>query len=287
MQFSKEPSVIRSAMSEHELKKSIEWKSYHYLVGDDANKRSRYCSSIYNVDDLLSYYELFVKWYERKFDVKFSAITLPYSVYESSERVERLMDRLKVDTVVGQGAAALEYLKKTSNADDRTTLLIDGGFNTINVEIIEGSEVVYYETYYNQFGTRDLIEKYFKSLVRHKIPDISPNAIRLDEVLKNGYADFNFQRVYFEKEKEEAIERYIADVFRQIKNGITNELMDFEQVVIVGGLAYYMSPEQIETSKALVIPAEHAEYLNVLGASLKTGYKPALDLGFGYAKYIK
>jgi hypothetical protein len=287
MQFSKEPSVIRSVSSDNEIKRAIGWNDFHYLVGNEANKRNRYCTSIHNVGDLLNYYELFLKWYEQKYEIKFDAITLPYSVYDSKEIVDKLMTRLKLEVVVGQGITAFEYLKNTNNVDNKTTLLIDGGFNTVNVEIIEGDEVLYYETYFNQVGVRDLIEKYFKPLVRNKIPDISHNSIRLDEVLKNGYADFNFERVSFANEKKEAVGRYVNEVFRQIKSGISNELMDFDQVVIVGGLAYYVSPDIIETSKTLIIPSEYAEYLNVLGASMHAGYTPALDLGFGYTKYIK
>lgn len=287
MQFSKEPSVIRSVSSEEEIKGALGWNDYHYLLGNQANKRNRYCTSLDNLNDLLNYYELFIRWYEKKCDVKFEAITLPYSVYDSKELVDKLMIKLKMDVVVGQGITAFEYLKNTSNVANKTTLLIDGGFNTVNVEIIEGDEVLYYETYFNQVGVRDLIEKYFKPIVRNKIPDISHNSIRLDEVLKNGYADFNFERVYFTNEKKEAVGRYVREVFRQIKSGISNELMDFDQVVIVGGLAYYVSSDIIETSKTLIIPAKYAEYLNVLGASMHAGYKPAMDLGFGYTKYIK
>jgi hypothetical protein len=286
MQFSKEPTVIRSVSSDNEMKKAIGWNDYHFLVGNDANKRSRYCTSIYNLDDLLSYYELFLKWYEKKYGVKFDAITLPYSVYDSKEIVEKLANKLGVETVVGQGISAFEYLVKTNNVENKTTLLIDGGFNTVNVEIIKDEEVVYYETYYNQVGVRDLIEKYFRPLVRSKIPDISNNSNRLDEVLKNGYADYNFERIDFSAEKKEAIDRYVSEVFRQIKSGISNELMDFEQVVIVGGLAYYVTADMIDTTKTMIIPTEHPEYLKVLGASMHAGFKPALDLGFGYTKYI-
>lgn len=286
MQFSKEPTVIRSVSSHNEMKRAIGWNDSHYLVGNDANRRTRYCTSIYNVDDLLNYYELFLSWYEKKYEVKFDAITLPYSVYDSDGIAEKLTKKLKVETVVGQGISAFEYLVKTNNVQNKTTLLIDGGFNSVNVEIIKGDEVVYYETYYNQVGVRDLIEKYFRPIVRNKIPDISHNSIRLDEVLKNGYADYNFERIHFEDEKREAIDRYVGEVFRQIKSGISNELMDFDQIIIVGGLAYFVTSDMIETSKTLVIPTEHPEYLNVLGASMHAGFKPALDLGFGYTKYI-
>ena len=170
MQFSKEPTVIRSVSSDNEMKRAIGWNDYHFLVGNDANKRSRYCTGIYNVDELLNYYELFLKWYEKKYAVKFDAITLPYSVYDSGEVVEKLTKKLNVDTVVGQGISAFEYLVKTNNVENKTTLLIDGGFNSINIEIIKEGEVIYYETYYNQVGVRDLIEKYFRPIVRNKIP---------------------------------------------------------------------------------------------------------------------
>lgn len=286
MQFSKEPTVIRSASSHSEMKRAIGWNDSHFLVGNDANRRSRYCTGIYNVDDLLNYYELFLRWYEMKYEVKFDTITLPYSVYDSDGIAEKLIKKLKVEAVVGQGISAFEYLVKTNHVENKTTLLIDGGFNSVNVEIIKDDEVVYYETYYNQVGVRDLIEKYFRPVVRNKIPDISNNYNRLDEVLKNGYADYNFERVSFAEEKREAVDRYVREVFRQIKSGISNELMDFEQVVIVGGLAYFVTSDIIETSKTLIIPTEHPEYLNVLGASMHAGFKPALDLGFGYTKYI-
>lgn len=286
MQFSKEPTVLRSVSSHNEMKRAIGWNDSHYLIGNDAHKRSRYCTGIYNVDDLLNCYELFLRWYEKKYEVKFDAITLPYSVYDSDGIAEKLIKKLKVETVVGQGISAFEYLVKTNNVENITTLLIDGGFNSVNVEIIKGGEVVYYETYYNQVGVRDLIEKYFRPIVRNKIPDISHNSIRLDEVLRNGYADYNFERIHFEDEKREAVDRYIREVFRQIKSGISNELMDFDQVIIVGGLAYFVTSEMIETSKTLIIPTEHPEYLNVLGASMHAGFKPAFDLGFGYTKYI-
>lgn len=288
MNFTKEPSVFRSVAAEHDILRSIEWQGLNYVVGNEANKRSRYCTSITNVGDLLNYYELILKWYERKFDVKFAAVTLPYSLYiDSSGIVEELQERLKVEAIVGQGLAAFDYLKATNNADDKTTLIIDGGFNTINIIVVEGNEVAYYETYFNQVGTRDLIEKYFKPLIRKKIPDVSTNPIRLDELLKKGYTDFNFKRISFTEEKREAIERYIFDIFKQVKSGLSTELIDFEQVAIVGGLAYYISPNVLETSKTLIIPSEHSEYLNVLGASLAVNYKPAMDLGFGYTKIIK
>lgn len=284
MNLVKEPTVIRKVISQE--KGSMEWRGNHYLVGNAAYVgSSRHSTHIRTINDLTKYYQLIVKWYEEKYSIKFSAITIPYSVLADAPKiVQQLKKDCDVQNVVGQGLSAFLYLRKFNVVGEMMTLVLDGGFNTVNLLFTDGNDPIFRKTYYNSLGVRDLIEKYFEPLLRTKLPDVSSNPIRLDEALRKGYIDHGAERISLQNEKAKATKNYLDDFYDNIIEDVIRESIDYTQIVIVGGLAYFLTKALLQTKKKVVIPEDNPEFLNVQGASIVTRHEPAIDVGFGATK---
>jgi len=251
--------------------------------------------------DLISYYPIVVKWIE-KYYTKLGdtvGVSLPTEIVfreiETGEwkKVKELSERIKTHTgkkvvVFPQGVIALEWIfSEGLLKPGRSTLVIDGGFNTVNLALVDkNGKVTFYKTISNELGIRDLLEKYFRPLLAEKIGgEISANLLKLKRVFLDGFVDMGFERINVKGEKKEALESYMDALFTKIKGELTRKGETFEQFTIVGGLSYYI--DEIRTNKEYFLPKEGGEFLTVKGmwkALKRQGGSVAIDFGFGDVK---
>jgi len=251
--------------------------------------------------DLISYYPIVVKWIEKHYTKlgNIVGVSLPTEIVfremETGEwkKVKELSERIRTYTgkkvvVFPQGVIALEWIFSEGFLKPRrSTLVIDGGFNTVNLALVDkNGKVTFYKTISNELGIRDLLEKYFRPLLAEKIGgEISANLLKLKRVFLDGFVDMGFERINVKGEKKEALESYMDALFTKIKGELTRKGETFEQFTIVGGLSYYI--DEIRTNKEYFLPKEGGEFLTVKGmwkALKRQGGNVAIDFGFGDVK---
>ncbi len=270
------------------LKNAVDYKGYKWLVGE-VSRNSEYPV---NLEDLLFYYPLVVKSLNLKDEI--IAVSLPAETYfedkiSGGEIITNISLNIYEETkksvlVLPQGAIASYYIFNKGFLEPDTTLVIDGGFNTVNIVIVnrEG-EIQYSKTYYNEFGIRDLIENYFKPELKRKYPETTSNLMRLKEIFLNETIDAGLKVINISGEKNIALQTFIERLFNRILKDIERAGLSFKQFTIIGGLSYYV-PE-IDTNKPYYIPEKNGEFYTVLGMNLYTG-KPSIDFGFGDIKIV-
>lgn len=292
------PTVFREAKP-HERRFSVEWEGEEWVVGERALSHKRGCYYIRTVDELVRYYPLFVREVERRLGKTFDrvVVSLPLDVYVSERTkmdlgktnlittLERSFEG-KIAGVGPQGIAGLQALLEKGEVEPKSTLLIDGGFNTVNTAVLDDDlNVLTYKTFTDEIGIRNLIEDFFvEELIKSGFSGISTNLVVLKEIFLSGKIDTGLEVVDITPEKERALQRFLQRFFRKITGEIKRAGTDYDQIVILGGLSYYLAPDLIETTKDLYIAKEGAEFLNVEGLPAWFETPLAVDLGFGDCK---
>ena len=269
---------------------SIEFEGYKWLVG----KISR--NSIYPIDlqDLVKYYPLVVKSILDRIQDDSIAVSLPAETYfednlSGKRLINLISENIKKETgksalVLPQGAIALQEIFTQGYLKPDKTLVIDGGFNTINIVIAdETGDILYTRTYFNEFGIRDLLENYFKPELKVKYPEITSNLQKLKEIFLQEEIDVGLKIIDIKNEKNLALQSFIETLFSRILKDIERAGESFRQFTIIGGLSYYV-PE-IETNKPNFIPKENGEFFTGLGMKRYTGLT-SIDFGFGDIKIV-
>ncbi|MDR2034950.1 MAG: hypothetical protein LBP89_10080 [Helicobacteraceae bacterium] len=273
--------------------RATEIEGEQYLFGDEVFGSPRY---ILNIEDLIRLYPLGLKWLvEKKGFPKTDkvAVSLPTMTYRDhkagkekgednvidalSERIKRLLGYKEV-AVVPQGVSALfhvETIDPDAVSNGKNILLIDGGFNTLNIALIKSSdsgyEAVYVRTYYDEFGVRDLLSGYLAPQLRVKYPDLSQNEQSLNSMFVSGSVNLGLKTSDIEAEKNGAMDVFLADMFQKVKSDMSKAKVDYQSVIFVGGLSHYIDKELLETDKILFLPPkprneiDGAEYYNVRG----------------------
>ena len=298
------PTVHREAQF-HEEPVSVEFDGEKWVVGEQALKHRRGCYYLRDVAELVHYYPLYLKQVKRREGIKKdrlkAVVSLPLDVYVVEKRKresgikDNLIDRLQFNCsaygftveVVPQGIAGLQHLLNEGKIEEVFTLLIDGGFNTVNTAVVNPElGVDYFKTFTDEIGVRNLIEDFFSEELRKNYPGVSTNLVVLKEIFLKGVVDTGLKVEDIRPEKEKALERYRNRLFRRILGELRRAEIDYDQIVFMGGLSYYLSAEDFETNKKLFIPEEEGEFLNVRGLFdfAEGGPEIALDLGFGDAK---
>lgn len=259
--------------------KLIEYDGYRWQVGVEDGEYPL------TVDDLLYFYPLVLK--SLGLESKEVAISLPAETYLKDRDYERtLKSKLKdelgvIAHVYPQGIVSLAYME----VKEPTVLVIDGGFNTINACVVNTTgelKVKWLKTYYNEFGIRDLLEGYFREELLRKFPEVPNNFQILLRVFLNGYVDTGFRKQSVEEEKRISIRIWQDSLMRRIRGDILRANRDFDAILVVGGLSYYITREGIE--KPLYIPQD-GEYANLRGLHNATSLD-SVDFGFGHVKYL-
>ncbi|HEM56161.1 MAG TPA: hypothetical protein ENO30_05295 [Thermodesulfobium narugense] len=288
--------------------------AFSIIVGPTANTEGVYFEGFYwknaitgtggfyprTLEDLVKYYPLAIKIVEREIgDLdKAVSISLPTQTFVSDYKSGgKLIDRLKLDIkketgkdieVLPQGLIALEeiyaqgHLKKSG-----FTMVIDGGFNTVNVALVdEEDNVIYVKSYYDEFGIRNLLENFFAPLLSNRFPDITLNLQFLKRAFLKKHIDIELNRISIEEEVNLSIQGFIPYLFEAIKGDLRRLRLDFDQFAIIGGLSYYIPASSIETNKPFFIPEKEGEFYTVKGMNRATDLN-SIDFGFGDIKILK
>lgn len=273
------------------LPEAVSYDGFKWIVGSG----SRNAEYPINLSDLKYFYPLVVKEMMRRGWIKEGeeiGVSLPAETWYEDKLsgfkfCEGIKDDIRKETgveveVLPQGVIALQKIYEEGKlSEEGRTLVIDGGFNTVNTAIVFDGEIVYTKTYYNEFGIRDLLENYFRPEIKQKYPEATSNLQRLKEVFLKEKIDAGLVVIDVKNEKMLALNNFIDALFRRIIRDIERAGESFEQFTIVGGLSYYV-PE-IETNKPYFIPEKNGEFYTAAGMCEYLSAS-AIDFGFGDIK---
>jgi hypothetical protein len=248
------------------------------------------------MQDLTKYYPLVIKYVKEKLQVedKEIAISLPAEDYirftsEEQTEIKALQEKVKKETgteikVFPQGVSALIKIIKEKGLDkDKNTLVIDGGFNTVNTIVVdENMKIIWIKTYHNEIGIRNLLDKYFYPLLS-EIQPTPRNLQTIKRIFLKGKMDVGLEEIDITPEKNQALSNFIPMLFEKVIKDISLENITFDQIAIVGGLSYYVPQEFVKTNKKIFIPRENGEFYTVMGMYEKSGIT-SVDFGFGDIK---
>jgi hypothetical protein len=291
------PSVFQKADEDDE--NSVFIKSLRkYYKGLDNVDAIRPKEEVLNLEGLVKYYPILVKILTKKGLITSDqiAVSLPADTYMKEKKKENgLIQRIQTGIteenenikdvkVLPQGVVGTLTALKNKEIQKGLILTIDGGFNTVNVSIIDTSnlEIAYTRTYYNEIGIRNLLEIFYSRLQK-KFPETPYNLqllkkIFLTEQYIHGKKDVK-------TEKERSIEEFIDTLITKITGDISKIMVDYDQILVIGGLSYYLKNQQLNAPAEIVVPEKNGEFYNVIGMKLQTG-RSSIDFGFGDVKLI-
>ena len=289
------PSSFREA-SRIERAKAVKFGETYWVVGNDALSSGGSADYVKTEEDLVKLYPLFLLSVAKREGIEVDKnnpikviVSLPLDTYLfhrqlQKEGRENLITRLinnsreyGFDPVVRpQGISALEYilekgivnLKKGEEKREGNILLIDGGFNTVNVAVVSPKmEVLYVKTFVDEAGVRKLLEDFFVEELKEQGIPVSSNLVAIKEVFISGKVPIGLRDVDITPQKEKATKRFIDRFKRKVFGELERARVNFEQIAIVGGLSYYIKKDDFDTDKEVFIPSEKGEFFNVLGLS--------------------
>ena len=296
----KKISSTLSRMVGDEAVGAIEFQGFKWKVGNTTGSNIEY---LYSLDDLIKNAHLFIKTLMADSTKKKIVVSLPAESYANSKNkedgglVKKFKDELAKNLphlediqIMPQGVAAFEYLVNTKKIDPSigNTLIIDGGFNTVNVSVINASgEILFTETIHDELGVYNLLVDFFRVELQAKYDGVSANAQILKKSFLEDKLDGGAVVVSIANEKQRAIQTFMAKLITRVMNDLKKKHVSFDQFLFVGGISYYVDTKVIETTKPFYIPKKDGEFLTVLGMKANKGNEySAFDVGFGDTKYI-
>lgn len=277
------------------LPQAVDVYGYRWIVGETGDNTE------YPIDmeDLERLYPVVIKYVNKNIfneGLKSCAISVPLEYYYNDKllgfpKIETLKKSILTHTgieveVLPQGVMALYVSKFWDKDDTNHILVIDGGFNTVNISIIDRRDlsVKYVKTYYDEFGIRDLIENYFLQEVSVKYPEAKKNLQALkDAFLKEKYS-LGFITIDVSAEKRRALNLFLERLIGRVVKDIKRKGLSFDGFMVAGGLSYYA--DGFDTNLDYEIIRENGEFANAIGIYRHTGL-PAIDFGFGDIKIAK
>lgn len=257
-----------------------------------------------NLDDIIRYYPIVVKKVLKDLGKKSEkakeegiVVSLPSEVYLEDfitggkiiQLIQNSIMEIGVNSVevLPQGIIALQKVFSEEGLKRERTLVIDGGFYTVNLGIMDkNGDILFVKTYYNEFGIRDLLEKYFLPEIKDKYPEITKNMQILKTAFLTGELEKGFKTYKVEDEKRIAVQNYIESLFNRVVKDVERNYLNFKNFAIVGGLSYYVSPSDIDTNKDFYIPSEDGEFYTAFGMNVYSSGKLSIDFGFGDTKVV-
>jgi hypothetical protein len=291
----KYPSIFKVAGRNEDA--ILEWEGKKWLpLGSQEVGMSK--NIVYSLNDLIYYYPLVIQLLDKQVGLSDTvAVSLPAGDFLNTDIVRQLESRIKDYTkkkavVLPQGTVAVLDLHSKGKIDlDGRALVIDGGFNTVNVVLIDLKSLkpLFVRTYANQIGIRNLLSDYFYREVSKRIYGYPLDLQRLKMDFLAGKTDLGITEYDLEVEKGVALERFVNDMISKIVGELQiyfSNLEDsrYDYVVIVGGLSYYVD---VQTNKKLVRGDEFSTARGMIIQTEADDIKAdAIDFGFGDIKVV-
>ncbi|MBX0313004.1 MAG: hypothetical protein JHC31_14780 [Sulfurihydrogenibium sp.] len=284
------PSIFKVAARPEDA--VLEWEGRKWLpLGSQEVGLGK--TVVYSLSELIHYYPLAIKLLDKQVRLSSEiAVSLPAGDYLNTEIVRQLEKRIedhtgKKATVLPQGTmAVLDLYNKGLIELSGKALVIDGGFNTVNVILIDLQSLkpLFTRTYSNQIGVRNLLSDYFYREVSKKIHGYPLDLQRLKSDFLAGKTDFGINEYDLEIEKNTALERFVSDMINKITGELQIYLSNLENarydyIIAVGGISYYID---IQTNKKFL---RGDEFSTARGMTLQTE-TDAVDFGFGDIKVV-
>jgi len=146
---------------------------------------------------------------------------------------------------------------------------------TLDLEILNSS-------YYNEIGIRNLLEIFYSRLQK-KFPEAPYNLQMLKKIFLSGQYIHGKKDV--EEEKRKSIDEFIDTLITRITGDISKIMADYDQILVIGGLSYYLKDQQLNAPAEIVIPEKNGEFYNVIGMKIQSG-RTSIDFGFGDIKFM-
>jgi plasmid segregation protein ParM len=247
----------------------------YYHTGEKALKETSLIPSR-TFDFLLKYSPLLIHSIIEKENIKPDKILTNLSMAEyreNKEQLKKVCSKFIVNDeiyefdveVYPQGLGILVNEKD----EPKDTIIVDIGFNTIDVLFIEGGEIAPYSSGFTDMGIC-MLANAVSDNIRKRFSGLYISELESNDILINGY--FTFMRKKYDisdfihSEKVNYTNTVLNHIFT--KSEIKNKIRNAGRFIIAGGGAYYLDKEIIEGYEA-VIP-DRPEYANVLGI-LKEG----------------
>jgi hypothetical protein len=292
-------SSFRKAMP---LEEGVEFRGKTYVVGEDG----RHSLTVRTVEKLCENIGLFVKEIQRREGVSFAysaAVTLPLEtcILEQQKKkrgIPSLIDVLEQSLkdagyhlagVYPQGVLALEALAEEGKVDPSDSiLLIDGGFNTVNVMVLKDAQPLLWVSFYDR-GVKQVLQAFGHKLEEKGLA-YSLSVPELQRAFLSKSIDVVTEKVDVSDLAEEAVKDYLSSLYEDMIDLLRERGVSFDKVAFVGGLSYYVKGNADVFKKDVYVPEEGGEFLNLKGLISRMEERDdkdwiAADVGFGHVKY--
>jgi hypothetical protein len=291
------PSIFQKADEDDENAVFIKSLGRHYK-GLDNIDTIRPKEEVLNLEGLAKYYPILIKLLTKKDLITTDqiAVSLPADTYMKEKKktnglIQKIQsgimeenENIKDVRVLPQGVVGTLTALKNKEIQKGLILTIDGGFNTVNVSIIDTNnlDIIYTRTYYNEIGIRNLLDIFYSRLQK-KFPETPYNLQMLKKIFLTGQYIHGKKDVRTEKER--SIDEFVDALIAKITGDISKIMVDYDQILVIGGLSYYLRDQQLNAPAEIVVPEENGEFYNVIGMKIQSG-SPSIDFGFGDIKFI-
>ncbi len=291
------PSIFQKADEDDENAIFVKSLGRHYKGLDNVDV-IRPKEEVLNLEGLVKYYPILIKLLTKKGLITTDqiAVSLPADTYMKEKKKENGLiqkiqssiteenENVKDVRVLPQGVVGTLTALKNKEIQKGLTLTIDGGFNTVNVSIIDTNslDIIYTRTYYNEIGIRNLLEIFYSRLQK-KFPETPYNLQTLKKIFLSG--KYLHGKKDVEKEKTKSIDEFIDTLIARITGDISKIMTDYDKVLVIGGLSYYIKDQQLNAPAEIVIPEKDGEFYNVIGMKIQSG-RTSIDFGFGDIKFM-
>jgi len=280
-------SVYRMSLVKEEG--SIELNGKYYVVGEKALRVPHLATHIATTASLVRAYPIFIRYGEEVLGEDISAISIPledfYLYTLGKNEIVSELERKTGKKVLPQGLSGLYALREEENVGEKV-LLLDGGMRTLNCAVVNGEEVEFCKSFYDEVSVSVLLS-YFRQLLEEKYHEIPTTRGLIEKIFEKGELNSGFTKVDVQEEKEKAIELFTERFLELVEREFSSLHHDFEQIVLVGGISYYVRKELLEKlgNIPVLVPEKDAEFMNAKGMHLIEG-GTVLDLGYGWAKFF-
>jgi len=204
-----------------------------YVVGEDV-KFERQKITISEINDLISYFNVFKKYALQKAGIKEDGVQIITGLPPIHKDKAGKLEKQGV-TVLPQGVGI--YLDVKDNIKSDEMLILDIGFNTVDYILVSNGIKKKGNTIEKQ-GVERMVEM-FRSQIDISFVKQFPLQ-RVMELFEKGYGVFEGEHIDLSHIKKRSIDEYNEILKTRLKSEIGNLINEIESIVLAGGGAYYI-----------------------------------------------